>query len=206
MTSTVSQCAATQPPPEWLLIQSAQQGQREAFDALVVRYQDKVCGVARGLLRDPELARDVVQEAFLRAYTGLSGFRRNDHFYRWLRRITVNLCLDHFRRARRRSTRTHLSFEEQRLDPSEAPVQWLGSDPTQNMRAHEIQQAIGTALRDLPAPQRTALLLREVDGRSYQEIAEEMGCAIGTVMSRLYYARQQMQRALSGYFEEWQRS
>ncbi len=162
---------------------------------LVQRYQSKLFAVAFGVLRHREDAREVAQEAFIKAYRNLPGFRRDSSFYTWIYRITLNLAIDFQRKAWRKRETT---FEDVRLGPDE--INATGprpmGNPGEKLESKRLAETIHSAIDKLPADQRTAIILREIQGLSYKEIAETMGCAEGTVMSRLYYARKKLQEML----------
>lgn len=170
-------------------------GDRAAYGTLVQRYQSKIFAVAFGVLRHREDAREVAQEAFIKAYRNLPGFRRDSSFYTWIYRITMNLAIDYQRKAWRNRETT---FDSVRLSPNE--ISSTGprpaGNPSEQLENKRLSQTIHTAIDTLPADQRTAIILREIQGLSYKEIAETMGCAEGTVMSRLYYARKKLQEML----------
>ncbi len=179
------------------LVELVASGDQDAYRILVERYQSKIFAVAYGLMHNREDAREVAQEAFIKAYRNLKGFRRDASFYTWIYRITVNLGID-FRRKAYRSRETAL--DENRITPSDAhhtgprPM----ANPSQAYERQELGGSIRAAIDQLPADQRTAIILREIEGLSYKEIAEAMGCAEGTVMSRLFYARKKLQELLKG--------
>ena len=159
------------------------------------RYQSKIFAVAYGVLRHREDAREVSQEAFIKAYRNLPSFRKDSSFYTWLYRITVNLAIDFQRRAHRKRETT---FESVKLSPDE--IRGTGPRPVGNpgleLEDKQLGESIRLAIEQLPADQRTAVILREIQGLSYKEIAQTMGCAEGTVMSRLFYARKKLQELL----------
>ena len=170
-------------------------GDQAAYKVLVERYQAKVFAVAYGVLHNREDAREVAQEAFIKAYRNLPGFRRDASFYTWIYRITVNLGIDFQRRAyRKRET----ELDEARITPDAAHHTGPrpAATPRQNLERKQLAQQIHSAIDMLPADQRTAIVLREIEGLSYKEIAEAMGCAEGTVMSRLFYGRKKLQEIL----------
>ncbi len=185
------------------LVEDARKGDQAAFRALVERHQRKVYAMALSMLRDTDAARDVVQDAFIKAYQHLADFHGESGFYTWLYRIAMNLCID---RARRDKRFTKVEFDDGAGgdDPPAAEVapHRLGFDPAQALRDREIRERVGQALAQLSANHRTVIVLREVDGLSYKEIAEVMGCSEGTVMSRLFHARKRMQEMLRGLTEE----
>ena len=165
-----------------------------AFTCLVRRHQERAFAVAYRLVHQREDALDIAQEAFVRAYQSLSGFKGEARFSTWLHRIVVNLALDHLRRQSQ-----HEAGEYQDVRGLESAAHWVvapSPDPHQAAEATEMRRLIQEGLAALPAEQRMALVLREIEGFSYKEIARAMQCSIGTVMSRLHYARRKMQAAL----------
>lgn len=168
-----------------------------AFRELVERYQRRVYAVALGMLRDPDDARDVSQEAFLKAYRGLSGFQGESRFFTWLYRIVVNLCLDQLRAQRPDA----IEFDEMRITEDGDEGAWmsmrqLSFDPAHALANKELRQSIEVAFAQLSVAHRTVLTLREVNGLSYAELAKVLGWEMGTVMSRLFHARKRMQSML----------
>ncbi len=177
------------------LVDRVLDGDQASYGLLVQRYQSKIFAVAYGVLRHREDAREVSQEAFIKAYRNLPSFRRDSSFYTWIYRITVNLAIDFQRRAHRKRETT---FEDVKLSPDDVHAtgpRILGS-PAQQLEEKQLGDTIQGAIEQLPADQRTAIILREIQGLSYKEIAETMGCAEGTVMSRLFYARKKLQELL----------
>ena len=177
------------------LVSRVLDGDQGAYGQLVHRYQGKIFAVAYGVLRHREDAREVAQEAFIKAYRNLPSFRRDSSFYTWIYRITINLAIDFQRKAHRKRETT---FEDVRLGPDE--INHTGprpmANPSEKLEDKQLGESIKSAIDTLPADQRTAIILREIQGLSYKEIAETMGCAEGTVMSRLYYARKKLQDLL----------
>lgn len=177
------------------LVVRAQKGQREAFEALVERYKERAYRIAFNFTRDREEAKDISQEAFLRAFTHLKGFDMRASFYTWFYRILVNLCLDHRRRSSRipwdsLHGKTEKASEESAMaDPS--------SSPDQEAIAHEISLRVGTAVDALPPKQRTAFLLRNHEGLSIHEIARVMQAAEGTVKVHLHRAVVALRQSLA---------
>ena len=179
------------------LVQRTQDGDQDAYRVLVERYQSRIFAIAYGLLHNREDAREVTQEAFIKAFRNLAGFRRDASFYTWLYRITVNLGID-FRRKAYRNRETG-NLDETRLSPDVAsptsprPV----GNPSQTLERKELREKLRAAIDQLPDEQKTVIVLREVEGLSYKEIADAMDCAEGTVMSRLFYARKKLQVLLA---------
>jgi RNA polymerase sigma-70 factor, ECF subfamily len=183
------------------LVQGAKAGDTEAFRALVVRYQRKVYAVALGIVKDPDLAWDVAQEAFVRVHQHLGEFKGDSTFSTWVLRIGSHLAIDSLRKER-------ASSKQDIDDVNEADVQGggegilataLGNDPQQNALRRELAGKMTEALAQLPEKHRTILVLREVEGLSYEELAERLGIHKGTVMSRLFHARKKMQALLREY-------
>ena len=175
---------------ETRLVEEARTGSHAAFEELVRRYSERAFRAAYRVLHSPEAAEDVLQEAFLKAYHGLRRFECRSGFYTWLYRIVVNLALDRRRRDRAGST---TEWEDRVVAEVDARATLPeGSDPERVSRRREVRELVARGIETLPDAQRTVLLLREVDGRSYEEIAEAMRISKGTVMSRLHYARRKM--------------
>jgi RNA polymerase sigma-70 factor (ECF subfamily) len=183
------------------LVSRAQSGDPAAFRALVVRYQRKVYAVALGIVKDADLAWDVAQDAFVRVHAHLAEFEGKSAFSTWLFRITTHLAIDSVRRERR-SRKDELDdvSEESLSEGGEGILSTaLGNDPRQNVLRRELAGKIDEALAMLPEKHRTILVLRELEGLSYEELAERLGIQKGTVMSRLFHARKKMQAALARY-------
>src|SRR6478752_2011255 len=178
-----------------VLIERAQKGDKAAFKQLVQRHQRRAFAIALGLLRDENDAREVVQEAFLRVYRGLDSFHGGSAFFTWLYRIITNLSIDLMRKPGRR---------EAELDEADIPLlsRIDGADPLDVLRRAEIRNKLEAALDALPVYHRGVIVMREVEGMSYEEMAEAMGVSKGTIMSRLFHARQKLQRALADCYAE----
>lgn len=176
----------------------ARKGDHEAFRVLVERYQGRAWRMATRILGDPDLARDAVQEGFLKAYGSLERFEGRSGFYTWLYRLIFNLCIDMKRRDR--SGRTVEWDDEVARDvASGSPADPVGRElgaPAQALARGQLREALAVAIEKLPEDARRTLLLREVDGLSYAEIAESLGIPKGTVMSRLHHARRRVRELL----------
>jgi RNA polymerase sigma-70 factor (ECF subfamily) len=183
------------------LVTRAKAGEKEAFRALVVRHQRKVYAVALGIVKDPDTAWDVAQEAFVRVHGHLADFKGDSAFSTWLYRIATHLAIDSVRRERTSQKDDVDEVNEGLLsDGAEGILATnLGNDPRQNALRRELAGKIQEALATLPEKHRTILVLREVEGLSYEELAERLGIHKGTVMSRLFHARKKMQAALRDY-------
>ena len=181
----------------------AQKGDKAAFRCLVERHQRRAFAIAMGLVRDENDAREMVQEAFLRVYRGLGAFQGGSSFFTWLYRIVTNLSIDLMRKPGRKDA----ELQDSQVPPEEendfAMVSRIdGADPLDVLRRQEIAGRIQEALDALPAYHRGVILMREVEGLSYEEMALAMGVSKGTIMSRLFHARQKLQRALADCYAE----
>ena len=189
-------------PKDAEIVARAKKGDHDAFRVLVERYQGRAYALALRVLKDEERARDAVQEGFLKAYTSLAKFEGRSSFYTWLYRLVMNQCLD--MRRRDRSDREVEWDETRSVDPAGAPDaealagQGAGNPgPAQALERSELRKRIAEAIAQLPTDARETLLLREVDGLSYAEIAKALEIPKGTVMSRLHYARKRVQQILT---------
>jgi RNA polymerase sigma-70 factor (ECF subfamily) len=186
------------------LVRRCQAGEDAAFEELVVRYQRKVFTIALGMVRSPDDAMDIAQEAFIKVHRYIGNFQGSSSFYTWLYRIIVNLCIDYLRR-RNRFVSTEL--DERTMDKAEFEGQGvllstnLGSNPGKSIGRKELAEQIQGAVDRLPSYHRAVILMREVEGMSYSEMAKAMKVSKGTIMSRLHHARHKLQRALEGYLE-----
>jgi RNA polymerase sigma-70 factor (ECF subfamily) len=180
----------------------AQRGDQAAFRRLVERHQRRAFAIAMGLVRDENDARELVQEAFLRVYRGISSFQGGSSFFTWLYRIVTNLAIDLMRKPGRRDAELldNHTVDEDADFPLVSRID--GADPIDVMRRREIAQRIQVALDALPPYHRGVILMREVEGMSYEEMAQAMGVSKGTIMSRLFHARQKLQRALADCYAE----
>lgn len=177
------------------LVRRVQQGERAAFDLLYQRYQHKIQGLVARYLRQPADIDDVVQEAFIKAYRALPRFRGHSAFYTWLYRIAVNTAKNHLAATARRPQGVELDGDG--AIPGEAPEALRDTaGPEGAMRQSELQAAVVAAIDALPEELRLALTLREFDGLSYAQIAEIMSCPVGTVRSRIFRARESVDRRI----------
>jgi RNA polymerase sigma-70 factor, ECF subfamily len=187
------------------LVQRVRTGDQRAFKTLVERYQKKVFSVAVGMLKDREEARDVSQEAFVKVYKYLDHFKGDASFYTWLYRITVNVCIDVLRRKGSRGNEQVEFDESVKMDIAEANLgslgTRLGTNPQKSALRKELAERITAAVNQLPEAHRKILLLREVEGMSYEDLARTLEIPKGTVMSRLFHARLKMQKILNEYLE-----
>ncbi|MFZ1536504.1 MAG: RNA polymerase sigma factor RpoE [Chromatiaceae bacterium] len=178
------------------LVARAQAGDKRAFDLLMLKYQQKVAGLIARYLRDPNEVQDVAQEAFIKAYRALGGFRGESAFYTWLYRIAINAAKNHLASRGRRPPRDDLEMEVAEQLESGGRLREMGT-PENHLLSEEIGQTVQQALEELPEDLRTAIVLRELEGLSYEEIAVAMDCPIGTVRSRIFRARDAIDKRLS---------
>ncbi|EPX61246.1 RNA polymerase sigma factor RpoE [Cystobacter fuscus DSM 2262] len=187
------------------LVKRVRDGDQRAFKLLVERYQRKVYAVALGMLKDKDEAMDVSQEAFVKVYKYLDHFKGDSSFYTWLYRITVNICIDVMRRKGSSGGQMEEFDESIATDLGEARIGALGSrlgtNPQKSALRRELAEKIQEALASVPEKHRAILLLREVEGMSYEDLSRTLDIPKGTVMSRLFHARAKVQKILSEYLE-----
>lgn len=183
------------------LVSRAKTGDPEAFRALVVRYQRKVYAVALGIVKDRDLAWDVAQEAFVRVHAHLADFKGESTFSTWVLRIGSHLAIDAIRKERAAAKEELDEVRGQDLARGGEGIlaTALGNDPQENVLRRELAGKMTEALAQLPEKHRAILVLRELEGLSYEELSEQLGIPKGTVMSRLFHARSKMQALLRGY-------
>lgn len=195
--------ASAEAPDDRPVVARAQRGDADAFGELVTRYRTRMYQVAYGMVSHHESAMDLTQEAFLRAYQHLAAFRGESKFSTWLRRIVTNVCLDHLRKAEHRAVVS--SYDDTRGEDDDPPdgMKLTGSMelPDAGVARRELGRAILEAMKTLTPEQRAAIVLREVEGLTYEEIAKSLDCAVGTVMSRLHYARKRLRSLLMEHHE-----
>lgn len=182
------------------LVRRCREGDQEAFRTLVTRYHPRIFNLIYSLVKDRDEADDLTQEVFIKAFRSLAGFKGQAQVYTWLYRIAVNRCLDWLKNRGRRPEMSLERVEVYRTD--EDTLQSPGTADAETEQ-RELGRALEKALRALSPDYRVALTLREVDGLSYEEIAEVIDCSVGTVKSRLFRARAQLQRMLANIHEDW---
>jgi RNA polymerase sigma-70 factor (ECF subfamily) len=187
------------------LINRFKEGDRIAFKDLVTRYQQRLFAVAYGIVRDEEAALDIVQETFIKIHKNLHTFQGASSFYSWAYRIATNLSIDYRRAQKRRSE--HTEYDDSRKLGDEADYAayltpaYSRSNPAKELEQREVAQLLDVALEQLSDKLRTVFILREVEGCSYQEIADTVEIPIGSVMSRLFHARQRLAEFLRPHLE-----
>ena len=184
------------------LVERIQSGDQAAFKELVERYQRKVYSICYGMLKNADDSLDVSQEVFIKVYRYIEKFNHESSFYTWLYRITVNMCIDHIRkRSRNKSVEydDHLAHEGEVAGDEMLLPSSLGLHPDKVYGRKELREKMLEALNTLSEKHRTILILREVEGLSYEEMAQVLNISKGTVMSRLYHARRYFQQALEEY-------
>jgi RNA polymerase sigma-70 factor (ECF subfamily) len=188
------------------LVERVRTGDQRAFKLLVERYQRKVFMVALGMLKDKEEARDAAQEVFIKVYRYVEYFKGDASFYTWLYRITVNICIDAMRKRGSAKGHGQVEFDESvQMDVTEANIGALGSrlgtNPQKSALRSELAQRLTEAISQIPEAHREILLLREIEGMSYEDLARVLNIPKGTVMSRLFHARLKVQKLLNEYLE-----
>ncbi|MDP8217382.1 MAG: sigma-70 family RNA polymerase sigma factor [Candidatus Theseobacter exili] len=184
-----------------VLVEKSLEGDNESFKLLFERYGKRAYAVSYGILQNSEDAKDAIQNSFIRAFRSLHRFRKASSFYTWLYRIVVNASID-LSRKRRRTPET-IPFEEGIQNSSTRLSSEKGSfaDPSNICRQTELSDTIQKAMEGLSVEHKAVITLREIEGLSYAEISQSLECSIGTVMSRLYYARKHMKTYLEDYYK-----
>jgi len=172
------------------LVERVQRGDKHAFDLLVSKYQRRLGRLISRFVRDPAEAEDVTQDAFLKAYRALPGFRGESAFYTWLYRIGINTAKNHLLANKRRPPTSTPMDSEEMESFDEASLLHEVSTPENELMSKQVVDVVQASLQQLPEDLRSALTLREIEGLSYEEIASVMNCPIGTVRSRIFRARE----------------
>jgi RNA polymerase sigma-70 factor (ECF subfamily) len=196
--------------PDGELVRLVQKGEQEAYACLFRRYYQKVYGLALAKLRKREDAQDVVQEAFVKVFRYVGSFKGNSSFYTWLYRITANLCIDRLRQAGRDQAVEYVEGRKLRTAVDRGGgmmgvASVNGDNPARNVDRKEVLLKLQEAIDELPDYHRDVILMREVGGMSYSEMARAMKVSKGTIMSRLFHARRKVKEKMKPYLEDEER-
>ena len=183
------------------LVRAAQRGDMAAFEELVARHRDKIYARAYSMMRNEEEAVDLSQEAWVKGWQRLRQFQGEASFGTWMTRVVINLCLDQLRKQKRQRTESIEAMDEE-SGGVERQMPVVTSNPTAGLERAELRQRIDRALALLSYEHRTVLVLHEFEGLEYKAIAKAMKCSIGTVMSRLFYARRRMAVLMASWKRE----
>jgi RNA polymerase sigma-70 factor (ECF subfamily) len=182
-------------PSDWELVARCKTGETAAFQDLIERYQEKIFMLALGIVHNRDDALEIAQETFFRAYRRIGGFKGESAFYTWLYRIAVNLSFD-LQRSRERNP---IEFREG-IGEALSEQRENTSGPTEELENKELRTALFKAIDGLTPEHKTVVILKTIEGLSYKEIGEIVGCSEGTVMSRLFYARKKLQEKLARFY------
>lgn len=182
------------------LVARVQKGDNRAFDLLVLKYQHRILGLISRYIQDSDEMQDVAQEAFIKAYRALPGFRGDSAFYTWLYRIAINTAKNHIVARGRRPPGTDVEVEDAEYYEGGSALRDL-ENPENVLFGQELKAVVEAAIADLPDDLRTAVTLREFDGLSYEDIADVMDCPVGTVRSRIFRAREAIDAKVSAQID-----
>jgi RNA polymerase sigma-70 factor, ECF subfamily len=185
------------------LVKRCQTGRTDAFDELVTRYRTRVFAMIYNMVHNEQDAWDLAQESFVKAWKSIKRFRRHSSFYTWIYRIVMNVTIDWLRKKQVKGSGAEFddSVQLKEVDPASHTLPKADPLPHERMQHAEIRDKIDNALRQLTPEHRAVILMKEIEGMQYHEIAETLGCSIGTVMSRLFYARKRLQNLLRDVYE-----
>jgi RNA polymerase sigma-70 factor (ECF subfamily) len=185
------------------LVRRCQAGRSEAFDELVIRYRTRVFAMIYNMVHNEQDAWDLAQESFVKAWKSIKRFRRHSSFYTWIYRIVMNVTIDWLRKKQIKGAGTEFddAIHLKEIDPASRTVPKADPLPHERMQHAEIRARIEKAIKQLSPEHRAVILMKEIEGMQYHEIAESLGCSIGTVMSRLFYARKKLQHLLRDVYE-----
>ena len=185
------------------LVRRCQAGQSEAFDELVTRYRTRVFAMIYNMVHNEQDAWDLAQDSFVKAWKSIKRFRRHSSFYTWIYRIVMNVTIDWLRKKQIKGAGTEFddTLQMKQIDPASRTVPKADPLPHERMERIEIRAKIDKAISQLSPEHRAVILMKEIEEMQYHEIAETLGCSIGTVMSRLFYARKKLQNSLRDVYE-----
>jgi RNA polymerase sigma-70 factor (ECF subfamily) len=185
------------------LIKRCQAGQTEAFDELVIRYRTRVFAMIYNMVHNEQDAWDLAQESFVKAWKSIKRFRGKSSFYTWIYRIVMNVTIDWLRKRQVKGAGAEFddSIQLKEIDPASKTVPKADPLPHERMERSEVRARIDNAIAQLSPEHRAVILMKEIEEMQYHEIAEALNCSIGTVMSRLFYARKKLQNSLRDVYE-----
>ncbi len=184
------------------LVARVQKGDKRAFDLLVLKYQHKIFAIISRFIKDPVEVQDVAQEAFIKAYRALGNFRGESAFYTWVYRIAINTAKNHLVSKGRRPPSIDVEVDDAEVLGMSDQLKDVAS-PEQELARDQLKEAVNEAIQNLPEDLRTAVTLREMEGLSYEEIADVMDCPVGTVRSRIFRARESIDQYISPLVENF---
>jgi RNA polymerase sigma-70 factor, ECF subfamily len=185
------------------LVKRCQAGETDAFDELVTRYRTRVFAMIYNMVHNEQDAWDLAQESFVKAWKSIKRFRRHSSFYTWIYRIVINVTIDWLRKKQVKGGGAEFddAIQLKEVDPASRTLPKADPLPHERMQRSEIREKIDHAIKQLSPEHRAVILMKEIEGMQYHEIAETLGCSIGTVMSRLFYARKRLQNLLRDVYE-----
>lgn len=178
------------------LVERVKRGDKRAFDVLVLKYQHRIANLITRYVRDQDEVLDVTQEVFVKAYRAMNNFRGDAQFYTWLYRIAINTAKNFLVAKSRRPPDTDIDVDEREFSEQSVVIS-EESNPEDQLSGEQLKQVLQRALEDLPEELRVALMLREFDGLSYDEIAQVMDCPVGTVRSRIFRGRESIEKSIA---------
>lgn len=201
MTTEVTPAEADVPDAD--LVRAAQSGDTAAFDQLVGRYRSRIFGMIYNMVHNEQDAWDLAQDSFVKAWKSIARFRGQSSFYTWIYRIVMNVTIDSLRKKQVKGGGAEFddAIQLRDIDPASRTVPKADALPHERMEQGEIRGRIDEAIGQLSPEHRAVILMKEIEGMQYHEIAESLGCSIGTVMSRLFYARKKLQTLLRDVYE-----
>jgi RNA polymerase sigma-70 factor, ECF subfamily len=185
------------------LVKQCQAGNTEAFDQLVTRYRTRVFAMIYNMVHNEQDARDLAQDSFVKAWKSIRHFRGRSSFYTWIYRIVMNVTIDWLRKKQVKGAGTEFNdaIQLKEIEPSSRTAPKADPLPHERMERSEIRARIDNAIAQISPEHRAVILMKEIEEMQYHEIAEALGCSIGTVMSRLFYARKKLQNLLRDVYE-----
>ena len=190
--------------PEIELVKRCQRGDSRAFDELVTRYRTRIFGMIYNMVHNEQDAWDLAQDSFLKAWKSIKRFRGKSSFYTWIYRIVMNVTIDHMRKKQIKGGGAEFddAIQLKEIEPAARTAPKADALPFERMERSELRQKIDNAIAQLTPEHRAVILMKETEDMQYHEIAEALGCSIGTVMSRLFYARKRLQNLLKDVYEK----